>query len=42
MEKRIYLIGHGNMQLKEFLGILKEEWNQIKSKFTKIIERLEK
>lgn len=24
------------------LGILKEEWNQIKSKFTKIIERLEK
>ena len=25
-----------------FLGILKEEWNQIKSKFTKIIERLER
>lgn len=24
------------------LGILKEEWNQTKSKFTKIIERLEK
>jgi len=24
------------------LGILKEEWNQIKTKFTKIIERLEK
>ena len=25
MEKKIYLIGHGNMQLNEFLSILKEK-----------------
>ena len=40
--RRKNIIKDNNRIDVHLLGILKEEWNQTKSKFTKIIERLEK